>query len=240
MIGKTKQLGVVVTREPLYNTWRMMNYRCYSEKHISYKSYGGKGVTVCEEWRWDNPNGFNNFCEDVGKRPESHTLDRRVTTGNYEPGNVRWATSKEQQNNLRTEKDTESGRLGVVLYNGKWIAQIYLLGATRCIGIYSNKEQAVESRARVENIRNTEGDAAAITLIESTTTLTIKGKRKYFGKTSDYYGVSWDKARRKWRAAIAERVGGKLKQVALGRYEHESEAAQAVKNYLGGINEVSI
>ena len=80
----------------LWDTWRTMIRRCHSPTNKKYAAYGAKGVSVCEAWR-DN---FHTFLQDVGSRPSPlHSLDRVDNAGNYEPGNVRWATSLEQQTN---------------------------------------------------------------------------------------------------------------------------------------------
>lgn len=68
-----------------------MIQRCYSPANNRYYAYGAKGVTVSPRWR-----DFSNFLEDMGERPEGCTLGRRNDTGNYEPGNVSWQSSKEQ------------------------------------------------------------------------------------------------------------------------------------------------
>lgn len=84
------------SRTTEYVIWQHMRYRCHNPKNYSYKWYGGRGVVVCDEWRYS----FNSFLNCVGKRPtKKHSLDRINHNGNYEPGNVRWATSKQQANN---------------------------------------------------------------------------------------------------------------------------------------------
>jgi hypothetical protein len=78
--------------------WRGMIARCENPKTRCYESYGGRGIKVCPEWRHD----FATFFAHVGPRPSStHTIDRLDNDRDYEPGNVRWATSNEQQRNKR-------------------------------------------------------------------------------------------------------------------------------------------
>lgn len=94
-----------------YRCWYMMHVRCENPKHVAYKDYGGRGISVCERWHkpddrfpssLDNK-GFERFLEDVGPRPNlAHSVDRFPNNdGNYEPGNVRWATMVQQRANQR-------------------------------------------------------------------------------------------------------------------------------------------
>lgn len=89
-----------------YTCWRNMIQRCYNNKNKRYKDYGGRGITVCEEWK-----DFTNFLSDMGERPNGKSIDRINVNGNYEPANCRWATTKEQQNNIRNNRK--------VVYKGK-------------------------------------------------------------------------------------------------------------------------
>jgi len=115
--GKTKSCGCyrteVITaagkanathgmnKSPENRAWQAMKGRCCDKNHAHYKDYGGRGVVVCDEWL--GAQGFQNFLNCVGMRPtELHSLDRIDNNGNYEPGNVRWSTAKQQQNNRRS------------------------------------------------------------------------------------------------------------------------------------------
>ena len=90
--------GKPVIEIPEYWVWRRMRRRCYEPGHKSYPDYGGRGIKVCPEWRHD----FEEFYLYVGKMPTpEHSLDRIDNNGNYEPGNVRWATATEQRRNRR-------------------------------------------------------------------------------------------------------------------------------------------
>lgn len=83
-----------------YKAWANMKTRCYNSKRKQYSDYGGRGIVVCKRWK----NSFDNFLKDMGLKPSLlHSLDRYPNTnGNYEPGNCRWATAKQQANNKTT------------------------------------------------------------------------------------------------------------------------------------------
>jgi hypothetical protein len=91
------------TQSPEYAAWAQMLQRCYNPKYKAYKHYGGHGIEVHPSWR----NEFLAFLRDVGRRPSTrHSLDRWPNNdGNYEPGNVRWATASQQAQNRRTSLD---------------------------------------------------------------------------------------------------------------------------------------
>lgn len=83
---------------PEYSSWQSMKARCLDPDNKDYPRWGGRGVTVCQEWI----NSFEAFYEHIGVRPSGTTLDRKDNTKGYERGNVRWATGSEQQRNRST------------------------------------------------------------------------------------------------------------------------------------------
>lgn len=123
-----------------YNIWSTMITRCHTPTNKRFPLYGGKGVTVCDRWR----HSFENFLADVGPRPsKKHSIDRYPDPhGNYEPGNVRWATQKEQCNNKRDNR--------LVNVNGEMLTVAQL--AERVGVVYRTMQKRVERNLPVERL----------------------------------------------------------------------------------------
>ena len=85
---------------PLYHIWSGIKGRCQNPTNANYDRYGGRGIGLCERWQ-----SFGNFYADIPPRPSNrHSLDRIENDKGYEPGNIRWATPEQQQNNMRSNR----------------------------------------------------------------------------------------------------------------------------------------
>lgn len=116
--------GMSKTRE--HNSWSDMLSRCYNPKVQKYRYYGGSGIGVCEEWQ----RSFVAFYEHMGPCPPGHTLDRIDGNKDYEPGNCRWVTQKQQMRNTRRSR--------MYTHNGK----------TQCLTDWANEHGLNESTLR--------------------------------------------------------------------------------------------
>ena len=95
---------IMVGREAEYYAWVDMRRRCQDPSNRIYANYGGRGISVCPRWA----QSFEAFYEDVGPRPDGHSLGRIDNDGNYSPENVRWETPKQQSRNRRSNRLIEA------------------------------------------------------------------------------------------------------------------------------------
>lgn len=103
---------------PTYRSWLSMKSRCFQPSSNKWQHYGGAGITVCKRWL-----SFPNFLQDMGERLPGTTLGRIGDKGNYEPGNCKWQTNKEQgkngSSNGRSKLDEEQVLCIRSLYTAK-------------------------------------------------------------------------------------------------------------------------
>lgn len=92
-------------KSPEYHSWLAMKSRCYNPKNVMFHRYGGRGITVCEQWV-DN---FGQFLADMGSRPDGYTIDRIDNDAGYTPENCRWAPKLQQDSNRSTSRVVEVG-----------------------------------------------------------------------------------------------------------------------------------
>ena len=155
---KTKQklLNTIQNRDPFtvktrwkaFSSYTHMLARCYDSREYGYEEYGGRGITVSEEWR----DSFWKFLDDMGERPENHVIDRIDPNKNYYKENCRWVERSLSSFNTRKAKNNTSGRTGVYWFDrvGKWIAAIFVEKKQKHLGYFDTHESAVEARRLAE------------------------------------------------------------------------------------------
>ena len=126
----------------LYAVWYNMKTRCFNKKVKQYKDYGGRGITICNEWLefipfrdWSLFNGYQEGLE----------IDREDNDGNYEPSNCRWVTNKENLRNKRTTINMQIANEIRILYNSgyytrKELTEKYNISKQTISYIINNKQ----------------------------------------------------------------------------------------------------
>ncbi len=116
-----------------YIAWQNMIQRCTNPNFEQYADYGGRGISVCSDWL--GCGGFERFLKHVGRRPSTkHTLDRKNNDLGYQPGNVRWATRKQQ--NVNTSKNVLITCRGQTKSIAEWCQLVGMAHSTMCTRIH--------------------------------------------------------------------------------------------------------
>lgn len=143
MIYDTTINGKWTCKTPEYKAWDRMKQRCYAPSYKGSKNYKGRGITVCDEWLHD----FKTFLEYVGERPSpKYSLDRIDNNGNYEPGNVRWATLHQQHANTRSNNKV----VGVQHQDNGWLARLKVDKKLVLSKWFKEFDDAVNARRKAE------------------------------------------------------------------------------------------
>ena len=150
--GHTKSCGCLrgdahgLTSHRFYKTWVGMLHRCNNPKIKAYKNYGGRGITVCEEWL--DVRNFVDWAEKTYPNIEGYTLDRIDNDKGYSPENCRWVDRATQGLNQRMKKNNTSGYVGICWNNknNNWMAKIKSGDFFIYIGSFHAKEEAVLAR----------------------------------------------------------------------------------------------
>jgi len=141
--------GMTGTKE--FYAWSDIKKRCLNQNCKAFKNYGGRGITVCDEWR----ESFVAFLNDMGLAPsKKHSIDRIDNNDGYYKENCRWTDIKTQANNkrpMKKPKDNTSGYKGVSIHKptGKWRARIFK-GKEIHLGLFDKIEDAVKARETAE------------------------------------------------------------------------------------------
>lgn len=154
---RNKNHGLKYTKE--YSTWRNIKTRCYNVNVTGYKYYGDRGITISDLWIED-PISFIEYIKslpDYGMK--NYTLDRINNDGNYEPGNLRWASKTVQANNQRRKVNHTSKYIGVFYHkkNKKWVIVINSENHNIYLGSYNCETKAALVRDKYikeHNLKN--------------------------------------------------------------------------------------
>ena len=135
-----------MAKHRFYDTWRQMVQRCTNPNLKRYKDYGGRGITVCEEWL--DIKNFIAWAESTHPKLEGYTLDRINNDKGYSPENCTWSDKTAQAINQRIQKNNKSGYVGVRYHSrdGVWTANIGINNKSKHIGQFSTIEEAVLAR----------------------------------------------------------------------------------------------
>lgn len=130
----------------LYFTYKNMIARCHNPRATQFNDYGGRGISVCDEWR-NNICSFIDWCN-LNGWDKGLQIDRKDNDGNYSPSNCRFVTSRDNSLNTRIQSNNKSGYVGVCFdkSSGKYTSSLTIKGKKECFGRHDSIRSAVEAR----------------------------------------------------------------------------------------------
>lgn len=148
-IADRKRLDIGQTKTSEYRNWQHMIQRCTNSNDISYKNYGARGIEVCD--RWQGKYGFINLLEDIGPKPDKgYSISRIDNDGNYEPGNVEWATAHQQAGNKRNSNKHVGITYTKLQVVNHWEAYLKINKVTVFRERFFTEEEAIQAREEAE------------------------------------------------------------------------------------------
>lgn len=149
LMSRSTKHGYSKTR--LYRVYHGMVDRCCDVNNKSYKDYGGRGITICDQWLNEKISFFEWACNNG--YTDDLTIERKNVNGNYEPSNCTFIPNEEQALNRRTRIDNKSGHIGISKRNksGKWIVRVTINKKRIYLGEYELLKDAVSAKETAEN-----------------------------------------------------------------------------------------
>jgi hypothetical protein len=140
------------TKTRLYHIWIGIKSRCFDADSSSYRNYGGRGISVCNEWA-NSYTAFKDWALSAGYT-DNLSIDRIDVDGDYSPNNCRWVSNSTQQFNKRKSNRNTSGHVGVS-WNKKerrWVAYITKDHVVHWLGLFDNIDDAIKARETAETM----------------------------------------------------------------------------------------
>ena len=216
--------------ETIRRTWNSIKQRCFNPNNDAYADYGGRGITVHKPWIEDSNAFIRWVIENLGRRPEGHSIDRISVNGDYAPGNLRWATLFQQASNTRAQLDPMNGIVqtpkastwGYVIHRGKEKFAEYG---------FASPDAAAAGRDDLSHMLDNGGTAAARALIRDRTAGRARARQDSIETTRQEAQAAKDVAREAKMNARQARLLADKAEAKLRRDERQAEHAGRAARY---------